>query len=78
MLQCTMHATVYSRSMKVRRNLDLQLPACLYALITQCSVTQAAERIGMSQPAMRGVARALATARHANPDAWRDPLHCCG
>jgi DNA-binding transcriptional LysR family regulator len=46
--------------MKSRRNLDLQLLACLDALISECSVTRAADRMGMSQP---GMSNALARLR---------------
>ncbi len=51
--------------MKARRNLDLQLLACLDALITECSVTRAAERMGMSQP---GMSSALARLRRLTND----------
>ena len=51
--------------MKARRNLDLQLLACLDALIAECSVTRAAERMGMSQP---GMSSALARLRRLTND----------
>ena len=51
--------------MKAHRNLDLQLLACLDALITECSVTRAAERMGMSQP---GMSSALARLRRLTND----------
>lgn len=51
--------------MKARRNLDLQLLACLDALIAECSVTRAAERMGMSQP---GMSNALARLRNLTND----------
>ena len=51
--------------MKARRNLDLQLLACLDALISECSVTRAAERMGMSQP---GMSSALARLRRLTND----------
>lgn len=51
--------------MKSRRNLDLQLLACLDALISECSVTRAAERMGMSQP---GMSSALARLRRLTND----------
>lgn len=60
-----MRAAVYSRIMKARRNLDLQLLACLDALISECSVTRAAERMGMSQP---GMSSALARLRRLTND----------
>ena len=60
-----MQIAVYSRIMKARRNLDLQLLACLDALITECSVTRAAERMGMSQP---GMSSALARLRRLTND----------
>lgn len=59
-------AAVYSsRRMKMRRNLDLQLLSCLDALITERSVTRAAERLGMSQP---GMSNALARLRRLTND----------
>lgn len=51
--------------MKTRRNLDLQLLACLDALISECSVTRAADRMGMSQP---GMSNALARLRRLTND----------
>lgn len=51
--------------MKPRANLDLQLLACLDALISECSVTRAAERMGMSQP---GMSNALARLRRLTND----------
>lgn len=51
--------------MKARRNLDLQLLACLDALISECSVTRAADRMGMSQP---GMSSALARLRRLTND----------
>ena len=45
---------------KTSRNIDLQLLACLAALISECSVTRAADRMGMSQP---GMSNALARLR---------------
>ncbi|MFN0163733.1 MAG: LysR family transcriptional regulator [Burkholderiales bacterium] len=51
--------------MKMERNLDLQLLACLDALIAECSVTRAAERMGMSQP---GMSSALARLRRLTND----------
>jgi len=53
MLHRAKHIAVYSRTMKARRNLDLQLLACLDAPIWACSVTRAAERMGMRRPGMR-------------------------
>lgn len=51
--------------MKTPRNLDLQLLACLGALIAECSVTRAADRMGMSQP---GMSNALARLRRLTND----------
>jgi len=65
MLRCAKRLAVYSRIMKARRNLDLQLLACLDALISECSVTRAAERMGMSQP---GMSSALARLRRLTND----------
>ena len=59
------YIAVYARRMKARRNLDLQLLACLDALISECSVTRAAERMGMSQP---GMSSALARLRRLTND----------
>jgi DNA-binding transcriptional LysR family regulator len=51
--------------MKTLRNIDLQLLACLAALISECSVTRAADRMGMSQP---GMSNALARLRRLTND----------
>ena len=54
-----------SREMSTQRNLDLHLLRCLDALITERSVTLAAERIGISQPSM---SNALARLRRLTKD----------
>lgn len=57
---------MYPEQVKNRRNnIDLQLLACLDALISECSVTRAAERMDMSQP---GMSNALARLRRLTSD----------
>jgi DNA-binding transcriptional LysR family regulator len=53
--------------MQNHRNIDLHLLACLDALLTDCQVTRAAERMNMSQP---GMSNALGRLRQA----FKDPL----
>jgi len=68
MLHRAKHIAVYSRTMKARRNLDLQLLACLDAPIWACSVTRAAERMGMRRPAARGRFTLATTDLSGHPD----------
>jgi DNA-binding transcriptional LysR family regulator len=55
-----------ARAMQPKKNIDLNLLACLDALLTEGSVTRAAERLNMSQP---GMSHALSRLRALTGDA---------